>query len=159
MTSLNANNGETVRFDQTTTHFEDLAKAAVSSASIPGIFPPFIWEGVGVMIDGFSGGMNVNIEDAITRCKEKVGGDESKIIVDALLCGDEKITQREEKSGNTYSNYMRGRQISRAIGGSNSVEWARREHPQVNFRHIVTQKDGASGRDEIDFDGDKTWKM
>ena len=61
----------------------------MSSASIPGIFPPFIWEGVGVMIDGFSGGMNVNLEDAITRCKEKVGGDESKIIVDALLCGDE----------------------------------------------------------------------
>ena len=90
------------------------------------------------MIDGSSGGMNVNLEDAITACKEKVGGDESKIIVDALLAGTgEVITPAEEKSGNTYSNYMRGRQIASAVGSSNSIEWAKREHPKVNFRYIV----------------------
>lgn len=159
ITSINANSGETVRFDQNNTAIGDVAKAAVSSASIPGIFPPFIWPEYGVMIDGSSGGMNVNLEDAITRCAEKVGGDESKIIIDALLCGGEAITPQEEKSGNTYSNYMRGRQISSAVNSSNSIEWAKREHPHVTFRYIVPQKDGATGLTEIEFDGDKTWKM
>ena len=52
LSAANVNTGEFHKFDQTTTPITDLAKAAFASASIPTIFPPYNWEGVGLFMDG-----------------------------------------------------------------------------------------------------------
>ena len=48
-----------------------MAKAAFSSASIPTVFPPYSWEGKGLFVDG-STATNINVEDAISQCKDLV---------------------------------------------------------------------------------------
>ena len=86
--TVNINDGSFNKFDQTNTSYADMAKAAFSSASIPTVFPPYNWEGKGLFVDG-STATNINVEDAITQCKELVD-DESKITIDILLCGGAK---------------------------------------------------------------------
>ena len=64
-----------------------MAETAFSSASIPVIFPPNKWEGKGVFMDGGTV-MNINAEGAIAQCMDGIVDDESKIILDVLLCSD-----------------------------------------------------------------------
>ena len=84
--SANVNDGSFHIFDQKNTPITDLAKAAFASASIPGVFPPFHWDGVGLFMDGGTVN-NVNIKSAIEQCKELVN-DERKITVDIYICDD-----------------------------------------------------------------------
>ena len=83
--TVNINDGSFNKFTQDNTAYADMAKAAFSSASIPTVFPPYNWEGQGLFVDG-STATNINVEDAISQCKEIVGDDESKITIDVLLC-------------------------------------------------------------------------
>lgn len=64
MGAANVNTGEFTTFDQTNTSLSDLPKASFSSASIPGVFPPYNWDGVGIFMDGGTI-YNVNIQSAI----------------------------------------------------------------------------------------------
>jgi len=85
LATVNVNDGTYTQFDQKNIAFEELADAAVASASIPFVFPPHIWEGKGIFMDGGTV-YNINIEGAIQQCLEEVD-DESKIIMDILICG------------------------------------------------------------------------
>ena len=62
--AVNVETGEYTTFDQTNTAFFDLPHAAVSSASIPFAFPPHVWEGRGIFMDGGTV-WNVNVDSAV----------------------------------------------------------------------------------------------
>merc|ERR1719468_1037543 len=84
VTSAEVNTGAYVEFDQTNITFNELPKAAVASASMPGMFNPMVWPGHGIFMDGGTV-FNINIESAVHQCLDLVN-DESKITVDVLIC-------------------------------------------------------------------------
>jgi NTE family protein len=84
--STDSNTGEYYVFNQTNTEFgRDTARAAVSSASIPFIFPPQVWRDR-VFMDGGTV-WNIDVPSAINACSDIVGDDLSRISIDVLLCG------------------------------------------------------------------------
>ena len=135
-----------------------MPNAAVASASIPGIFPPYVWEGKGIFMDGGTV-YNINVEGAINRCMDGIVDDESKIIVDVLICGESEMKEKE-KTGKSWESYLRARKISKYYGNTNSLVYTMKAHPTVNFRHVVNMsKDlGFTGLEELNFNGDFTWK-
>jgi len=156
--TVNINDGTFHKFDQTNTSYADMARAAFSSASIPTVFPPYNWEGKGLFVDG-STATNINVEDAITQCKELVD-DESKITIDILLCGGANQSTKDwQDVGQTIPDYLRGRSIRGQFHGGNTVADARKAHPDVNFRYVIGQEDGFTSTGMINFDGDHTWKL
>ena len=63
--AVNVDTGEFTVFDQKNTYFTDLVQAAVSSSSIPGVFPPHVWhDGRGTFMDGGTV-YNTNVNSAI----------------------------------------------------------------------------------------------
>ena len=62
--SVEVNEGVYTQFDQTNTNWNDLPRAAVCSASIPGAFPPQVWKNHGVFMDGGTV-YNIDLEDSI----------------------------------------------------------------------------------------------
>jgi hypothetical protein len=49
---------------------------------------------------------NTNLVSAINRCKEIVGEDESKIILDIVVCSSNTLPKYEDKK-NALNNYLR----------------------------------------------------
>ena len=85
MAAENVENGEYTLFNQDNITFgPELAAAALSSSSIPTVFPPRPFKGTYFMDGGTT--WNVNIASAIHGCLDIVGGDHSKITVDVLIC-------------------------------------------------------------------------
>ena len=78
------NTGDITIFNNSNTPFADLPKAAVASASIAGVFPPFDWGDGRLFMDGGASG-NINVISAIDQCLEIVD-DESKITIDVFIC-------------------------------------------------------------------------
>ena len=93
ISATNVNEGIYTEFDQTNITFDQVADAAVASASIPGVFPPFHWEDGRIFMDGMAI-YNLNIEAAVRQCMDVVD-DESKIIMDVLLCGSNAAPSEE----------------------------------------------------------------
>ena len=134
-----------------------MAKAAFSSASVPGLFPPYNWEGKGLFVDGGLAS-NLNIEDAILQCKELVE-DDSQITVDILICQESQEVDEWEVLGKTASNYFRAKAIHNSKHGRFMVADALRAHPKVNFRYVLNQEEGFKVRGMLNFDGGHTWKL
>ena len=157
--AANVDTGEYHTFNQHNTSIHDLYKASVASASIPGVFPPFNWDGVGLFMDGGTIN-NVNIAGAVAQCLEVVD-DESKITLDVYICGDQTgEVESEEKSGKTISNVLRSRALHSARHGENRLQTDIKAHPKVNFRYLVYETVGhAGGISELSFDGDATWPL
>ena len=85
--AVDINTGDFIKFDQNNTGFHEMAKAAVASGSIAGVFAPFSWAGKGLFVDGHTA-WNVDVEDAISQCLDLVS-DESQITLDILTCGND----------------------------------------------------------------------
>lgn len=117
---MEVNTGVYTEFDQNNIQFSELADASVSSASIPFVFPPHIWEGKGVFMDGGTV-YNINIEGAIRQCMDGIVDDESKIIMDVFICGAPDTPTVEEKVGNSWTNYFRSRSLDSYYGDSDSL--------------------------------------
>lgn len=84
--------------------------------------------------------------------------DESKIIVDVFICGAPDTPPVEEKIGNSWTNYFRGRTINKFYGNTNSLAQSMSAHPTIQMRHVVKQTTGSmGGLSELNFDGDFTW--
>ena len=96
-----------------------MAQAAFASASIPGVFPPYVWEGKGIFMDGGTV-YNLNVEGPIARCMDGIVDDESKIVVDVLICGESEMTETT-KIGKSYDSYLRARKISKFYHDTNSL--------------------------------------
>ena len=153
--SIDANTGDYFQFTQDNTDFLDFAKAATASASIPAVFPPYIWEGKGVFLDG-STNKNLELTSIVDQCKQIVD-DESKITVDVFICSNAKDVVEEEDSGKTIWNYLRAQKIHNLVESGNTLDYMMRAHPKINFRHVVYQQHPMT-IGAIDFNGDHTWK-
>lgn len=64
VSTVEVDSGVYTEFDQKNLQFSELPDAAVASASIPFVFPPHVWEGKGVFMDGGTV-YNVNLEGAV----------------------------------------------------------------------------------------------
>lgn len=82
--STEVNTGDITIFNNSNTPFADLPRAAVASASIAGVFPPFDWGDGRLFMDG-GASSNINVISAIDECMEIVD-DESKITIDVFIC-------------------------------------------------------------------------
>ena len=69
--AANVETGVYTEFNNDNTEFWELAMAAKSSASIPGVFPPTHWKNRGIFMDGGTI-YNINIEAAVRQCMEIV---------------------------------------------------------------------------------------
>lgn len=81
--AADVNTGEFIEFTQDNTSYYDLAQAALSSSSIPGIFPPQNFKGH-LLMDGGTV-WDVNISSAIKQCHQ-LGAINEEIIVDIAVC-------------------------------------------------------------------------
>jgi len=100
---------------------------------------------------------NVNMEAAVRQCLDVVD-DESKIIIDVLICGAEGAPEVVTKTGNGWESYFRGRNVRKFYGSTSSLAYSMAAHPKVQMRHIVHQNVGAyTGTSQLNFDGDFTW--
>ena len=90
VSAVDVNTGEYVAMDQTNTTFENLAQSAMSSASIPVVFPPQSL-GSHVFMDGGTV-WNLNLDSAVQQCLNK-GFDASDIIADIAICGYNSIPE------------------------------------------------------------------
>ena len=97
----------------------ELADAAVSSAAIPLVFPPHVWEGKGIFMDGGTV-RNINIDAAIEQCVD-AGFSESQIILDILICASQLKPKRINEVGNSWENFMRSRELSSLFHDTNSM--------------------------------------
>ena len=137
LAAVDVNTGKYTEFDQTNIEFSELPDASVASASIPLVFPPHIWSGKGVYMDGGTV-YNINMEGAVRQCMDIVD-DESKIIIDVLLCGAPDSPEEIQKTGNGWENYFRGRSIEKFYGNTDSIAQSMKAHPTVQMRHVVKQ--------------------
>jgi len=157
--STEVNTGELTIFNQENTALEDLPRASVASASIAGVFPPFVWGDGRMFMDG-GAVHNVNSISAINQCLEIVD-DESKITIDVMVCNAKAEAATHGGPGaNTIYNFFRSRNLRKAFDGPNNFRETMTAHPKVNFRYLAYETEGhAGGLSEITFDGDKTWPM
>jgi len=85
LSAVDVNTGEYVLFNNTNLdYFTELSHAAMSSGSIPGVFPPQ-WFKQRWFMDGGTV-WDVNIDSAIEQCLKKVDSYD-KITIDVFLCG------------------------------------------------------------------------
>ena len=68
ISTVNVGTGVYTQFNQTNTPWEDLVDVGISSASIPGVFPPHEYDG-NLYMDGGTV-LNTNIVSAIHQCEE-----------------------------------------------------------------------------------------
>ena len=136
--STNVGTGEYTEFTQKDLTMDDIPKAATASASIPGFFAPFQWEGKGVFMDGMTA-YNINVEGAIKQCRELVD-DDSKIIIDVFMCNAPEEPEAWDKKAHTsWSNFWRYRELHGYYRGSDSIASSLAAHPTMQWRHIVKQ--------------------
>ena len=139
MAAVNVENGVYTNFDQTNMTFEDIADAAVASASIPMFFPPHNWEGRGIFMDGGTEN-NINLDSAINQCLDLVD-DESKITIDILICGDNAPPEEWDSDGNGWSNFFRGDDLKKYYNNTDDIDRTMRTHPEINWRSVFVQGD------------------
>ena len=154
MGSVNANTGEYHLFTEKNTPLENLGDAVISSASVPGAFPPHHYQG-NYYMDGMTA-WNTNLSSAITRCLEIVD-DESKITIDIAICGANDLDVDDSTSHWALSNYWRAKDIRNANVGYNAIAAVKRSHPDVNYRYLFEQSKTLSGFNELTFENKTTW--
>ena len=157
--TADVNTGDVVTFSQENLKLSDMPKAAVSSASIPAVFPPFHW-GDHYYMDGGST-KDINTASAIDQCLELVDS-ESDIIIDVFVCGGQKGDpgRLPHPGANTIANYERSRSIWKAKNDANVYSNDVKAHPKVNWRYLAWETmNHAGGISELEFNGDKTWPM
>lgn len=74
------------------------------------------------------------------------------------MCGT-KTLKTEEATGNTINNYLRHIHIHRYYHGMDSFVEEMEAYPDVNYRYLIMETDGAGGLEEIDFANTTTWPL
>ena len=152
------NTGDFTVWNQDNTDISEIARAAITSSSIPAVFPPHHWEERGLFMDGGTV-YNVNMTSAIEQCLEIVD-DESKITIDLMVCHTSRLAEAETDVGSkTLSHMLRARHIRKGYGSINEIQHTMRAHPNINYRYLIYESPDQhmGGVHELEFDGDKTW--
>ena len=155
VSSVDANSGSYVTWNETS---NDLAKAVVSSAAIPFIFPDQIWMNGVVALDGGSA-WGTNLVSAIQRCGE-ITEDNAQIILDVIVCDGNQIADWKKRKS-AISNYLRQRDIKSYHDSLADIRTFMRAFPAVNYRYYVEPSEPlASGEELLDVNNStNTWPM
>jgi predicted acylesterase/phospholipase RssA len=133
--ATNVNDGTYTEFTQKNLDWHLLPNAAVASSSIPGFFPPYHWDDVGIFMDGMAV-YNTNVEGAIRQCRDLVD-DDSKVIVDVLICNSPDEPDELTKTGHSWNNFFRNRGLNNYYHGTDSIATSMAAHPSLQWRHIL----------------------
>jgi hypothetical protein len=152
------NTGEYVVLDSDLP-WSEWPRALVSSASIPGVFPPqhFMND---ILSDGGCGtSWGLKPELGIGACLS-LGYTLDQITMDIIMEEGVVIDTLEQDDFHTLGFLMRGRQISKYNSGMANVFEAVREYPQVDWRYLV-QPSGhmPNGINLLRFSNESTWFM
>ena len=98
---------------------------------------------------------NTNIEQAVDMCTEFLGFENSEedIIVDIMITETRDNLAQWKKSSNGVTNFMRSQDIKSSQKGSNVIDSQKRSHPEIEWRHLITQSNSLRAEiiDELDF--------
>ena len=100
--AANVDSGKYELFTQDNITFEELPQAALSSGSIPTVFPNQHFKGMNLMDGGTI--WDINVDAAINQCLD-LGYAQTDIIVDVLICSSAKSAP-EADTGKTINNLM-----------------------------------------------------
>jgi len=156
LAAADVNTGEWHQFTEKNTAFSDLHQAALSSGSIPGVFPPQVWNGTAYMDGGTI--WNINIDGAIKGCMEK-GFAEEEILLDIALCYYYAVDTEPAVSKNAFSNYMENTHIRMFYSGITNTYEEMQAYPKVNFRYYMMNTHPALGLKMLDFETSNTWPL
>jgi len=139
LAAVNVANGNYEVFDETLDE-QDKINAVMSSSAFPFAFPAQHWNFKGddlLAMDGWTA-WNLNLASAITRCKEIVGDDESKITLDVVDVGTNKLAPyTHDEHSNTLNNWNRFQAIKSYNDDAADIAEIMAAFPKVNFRHVV----------------------
>ena len=155
ISTVNVNTGEYTQFTEKDLTIAEVAEASFSSASIPFVFPPNQWDGKGVFMDGGTV-YNINAEGVIASCMDGIVDDESKIILDIVLCSNHDMPA-EDDVGKVIGNYQRGKNIRGFYSSSDTLAFTMKGHPNINYRYILHESSAMGGFSQLNFEGDYTW--
>lgn len=156
VTAANANTGEYHQFTNANTPYSDLPRAAMSSASIPGIFPPMVWQDT-VYMDGGTI-WNLNVDGAIQACMDK-GYAQNEIVIDMLSCYYRVVDTEPAVSKSALQNFLESRAVGKFYSSSRDITSMMAAYPNVNYRYFIMNSDTALGLDEINFNASATWHL
>ena len=83
--AVDVNSGDYIALNNDNITFDELAQAALSSGSIPVVFPPQHLKNW-IFMDGGTV-WNTNLTSAVQECAKIVDNDYSKIVIDVAICG------------------------------------------------------------------------
>ena len=99
---------------------------------------------------------NINAEGVIASCMDGIVDDESKIILDIVLCSNHDMPA-EDNVGKVIGNYQRGKNIRGFYSSSDTLAFTMKGHPTINYRYILHESTAMSGFHQLNFEGDYTW--
>ena len=135
LSAVNVETGQVVNLTNENTLFEDLHKAVIASASVPGFFPYMELNDM-KLVDGMTA-YNTNVQEAIDMCRKIVNNDDSRITIDVMICEVEKELGEWNLTGNAWSNYWRIQDIRNRAHSTNALAGVMRAHPFINWRHVI----------------------
>lgn len=120
------------------TNMEDYLNGVTASTTVPGIFPAMkeLVKGKAFIDGGVA--RNYDIPSAIDYCKEKVGGDESKITLDVILLSNGAFRVDDANEYKTIPMLMRYFEIRDYYGNMDLLLRAREAYKTVNWRYVLT---------------------
>lgn len=159
--SVNANNAdyESWRLEEIplADQLELVPKACVSSASLPGLFLPTLYDG-GVYVDGGTA-MGLDAMSAVEKCLELVDED-SQITMDIILLDRFASPVKELDDQDTILNMLRMHEIKHYYKGLENVITVMMAHPDVNYRYILEPSgDYPKLWNLLNFGPENTWPM
>jgi len=155
--AMDAISGNLIPFTEADVPFDDFAKVAVASASLPGLFPARKFKDWLFIDGGFVWG--ADLARGIERCRETVS-DDSKIIVDMLITHSSTKEVLEKRSDNALSNYMRSKAIKDWENGVAGLRKFVDDYPDITYRHFaIPSKPIGPGPTRLDFEGSFTTPM
>lgn len=144
------------QFTDRNTSWNDLHRAAMSSASIPGIFPPQKWNGTAYMDGGTI--WNINIDAAVKECLAK-GFAEEEIVLDISICFYETVDEEPAVSKNAFQNWLENWHVHRFYGDITSTYQEMQAYPNVQFRYYMMNTDPALAFKMLNFNQEVTWPL
>ena len=97
---------------------------------------------------------DVDPTNAIFQCMELVD-DESDIIIDVAICGDDTVAKKDKTSRNSLFELFRSHNIHSYYHSTDSIASAKRDHPDINWRYLFLEENSITV--SIDFRNETTW--
>jgi len=138
--SLGATDIDTAEYHTFNNFYGDLApeefiEVIMASLAIPGVFPYVEIDGI-AFIDG-GAVMGVDVEGAVTKCREITGGVDEDIYLDVILLTGSHYKPTDASSFNGIQMLMRAIELMSYHTSLSGLIQAKDSYPNVNFRYVV----------------------